>query len=122
MDDQAVTEGASASKIPASPAASAVTRTRLHSWVETPSVEPGETLQFDLVVHPVKPSKTRHYAFEVFSRSVEGDEAEFVKDEWYIEISGASGLRRYHPYLLVGSLAILVMLVTLWLVSMGVVG
>jgi hypothetical protein len=85
-------------------------------------VEPGAKLQLDLVVRPVKPDKSRHYAFEVLSRPVAGDEAEPLVDEWYIEISGASGLRRYHPYLLVGALAILAVLVTSWLVSMGVVG
>jgi hypothetical protein len=99
-----------------------MTRTRLQSWVQTPAVEPGDNLHFDLVVRPVKANKTRHYSFEVFSRSVEGEEVEVVRDEWYIEISGVSGLRRYHPYLLVGALAILAVLVTSWLAGMGLVG
>lgn len=127
-----VAEGAVAEPVPAAagpavtsaPSAGfgAATRTRLRSWVQTPSVEPGAKLQLDLVVRPVKPDKSRHYAFEVLSRPVSGDEAEPLVDEWYIEISGAAGLRRYHPYLLVGALAILAVLVTSWLASMGVVG
>jgi len=102
--------------------AAPLTRTRLQSWVQTPAVEPGDKLHFDLVVRPVRANKTRHYSFEVFSRSVEGEEVEAVRDEWYIEISGVSGLRRYHPYLLVGALAILAVLVTSWLAGMGLVG
>lgn len=89
-------------------------------WVQTPFVEPGSKFRFDLLVKPLKPRKTQHYSFGLLSRPVDLDDAFAVHEEWTVQIAGAAGWRRFHPYLLIASLAVLALLLAFWLSSLGV--
>jgi hypothetical protein len=89
-------------------------------WVQTPFVEPGGKFRFDLLVKPLKPRKTQHYSFGLLSRPVDLDDTFAVHEEWTIQITGATGWRRFHPYLLIAALSVLALLLAFWLSSLGV--
>ena len=91
-------------------------------WTQTPSVEPGECLKLDLVVKPVKPSRTDYYSFGILSRNAgEGDDIG-LEDEWAGQITGLSGLRRFHTYLLIVALSVFFLLLAFWLAGIGILG
>jgi hypothetical protein len=86
----------------------------IHTWAQTPLVEPGETLAVDLLVNPIKSYQSQLYSFTLLSRSVEQEEAPSVKEEVSVHMVRPSWLRRLYPYLVV--LGVMVVTVVLYLV------
>jgi hypothetical protein len=69
--------------------------------VETPFVRPAETVDLDLEVRALKPGEARLYPFSISSRAIEVEDAPWVVEEGTVQISAASGLSRYLPYVIV---------------------
>ena len=113
---------ASTSKAKARPEAKPVSPKVVSTWVQTPFVEPGETLAVDLFIRPVKSRQDEFYPFKVLSRSVEQEEAPLVIEEGSVQIAGASRFRRYSPYLLILVIAVVILFFAFFLASAGVLG
>jgi hypothetical protein len=80
-------------------------------WVQTPYVEPGETLLIDLFIDPLKfHTQAISYPFQVMSRSMEQADAAWVKDEWTVRVDSLSSLSRNTPLLIVLSVVIIVLI------------
>jgi hypothetical protein len=91
-----------------------------HIWVQTPFVQPGETLAIDLLIKAVTSDKSRHRLFRVFSCSVEQENGPLVVEECSVQIGGGFWTRRYLPYLIIAAAAIAILLLAFWLGSTGV--
>jgi hypothetical protein len=93
----------------------------VQTWAQTPLVEPGETLVVDLLVNPVRPFKTQHYLFQLFSRSVEQEGAPLVEEDASVYMVRPSLLRRLFPYLVVlGVTVITISLYVIFLTNAGI--
>jgi VWFA-related protein len=77
----------------------------LHPPVETPYVEPGQSLSLELLVDAVKPFHVQERAFTVMTRAVEQPEAP-TAEQGQLKFGGLSWFRRYPPQLFVLLLAI----------------
>jgi len=113
---------ASTTKAKVSPEARPVRPKVVSTWLQTPLVEPGEALNVDLFISPVKFRQDESYPFKVLSRSVEQEEAPLVTEEGCIQIAGTSRLRRYSPYLLILVIAAIILFLVFFLTSAGVLG
>jgi hypothetical protein len=89
-------------------------------WVQTPVVRPGESLKLDLLVKPIKARSDQLYSLSIRSRSLEQEDAAVITEEWAGQIKGVGGMRRFHPYLLIVALSILILLLAFWLASLGI--
>lgn len=89
-------------------------------WVQTPYVQPGESLTVDLLVSLVQAAATPDYAFRVLSRSVEQGEAPPVVEEGNVEIKRLSLFRRLLPYAFIIIITAGILAFAAWLASTGV--
>ena len=88
-------------------------------WVQTPFVEPGETLAIDLLVDPANPYQTQDYSFKVISRSLEQPEPPLIVEESNIQIVGLTPFQRYSPFLIVLLVAVMLLSIASWLIGTG---
>lgn len=88
-------------------------------WVETPFVEPGETLAIDLLIDPANPYRTQAYPLVVKSRSLEQRESSWVVEESDVKIVEPTFLQRYSPFLVTAIIAAAVLLLALALIGTG---
>jgi hypothetical protein len=89
-------------------------------WVQTPFIQPGETLAVDLLIKAMTSGKSQHRLFQVFSSSVEQENAPLVVEEGSVQIGGGFWTRRVLPYLLIAAAAITILLLAFWLANIGV--
>jgi hypothetical protein len=75
-------------------------QTLTETWLETPLVEPGETLPIDLLVVPVHSNHSQRYTFKVMSRVLDAPDSRWLSEEALVQIPGISWLRQILPYLL----------------------
>ncbi|MEE8389683.1 MAG: hypothetical protein V3S14_02655 [Anaerolineae bacterium] len=101
-----------------------VTQAVVDAWVQTPCVEPGETLIVDLLVDPIEHSRqAQHYPIAVTSRSVEQEDGPQIIEKGNVQIEGISWFYRLLPFLIfVAVIAIQALLIWFWLQSTGVLG
>ncbi len=99
-------------------------QTVVDTWVQTPSVEPGETLVVDLLVDPIiRPRQAQQYPITVISQSVEQEDAPLVIGEGNVQIEVVSWFHRLLPFLvLVAVITIQVLLIGFLLRITGVLG
>ena len=90
------------------------------SWVQTPFIQPGETLAVDLFIKAMTSGKSQYRLFQVFSSSVEQENAPLVVEEGSVQIGGGFWTRRVLPYLLIAAAAITILLLAFWLTNIGV--
>lgn len=88
-------------------------------WVQTPFVEPGETLAVDLLVDPANPYQTQDCPFKVISRSLEQPEPPLIVEESNIQIVGLTPFQRYSPFLIVLLVAVMLLSIASWLIGTG---
>jgi hypothetical protein len=86
-------------------------------WVETPFVEPGETLVIDLSIDPDDPYQTQTYPFVVESWSLEQREGSLIIEESSVQIVKPTFLQRYSPFMVTTIVA-----VAIWLLARAVIG
>lgn len=69
-------------------------------WVETPFVEPGDSLTLDLLVQPENPYRPQHVPFTIRSKSVEWEGAPEVVEETLVRIAGLTPFQKFGPFIL----------------------
>ena len=67
-----------------------VTRKIDDVWVETPAIEPGDSLFLELVIEPTHPRRKQSIPFRIASKSIEAEEKPLVIHEATVEIWGLS--------------------------------
>jgi hypothetical protein len=81
------------------------------TWVQTPSVEPGQTLTIALFIDPLRfHTQPMSYPFKVLSRSMEQPDAPWVKDEWTVQVNSLSSLGRNTPLLIALGVVLVVLI------------
>ena len=100
-----------------------VTRKIDDVWVETPPVEPGDSLFLELVLEPTHPRRKQSVPFRIASKSIEAEEKPLVIHEASVEMRGRSWLSwLLLPLLIVvGSAAIVFFMVAFLLNDLGLV-
>jgi hypothetical protein len=85
----------------------------ISSWVETPSVSPGETLTLELVVSPENPYRAQRLSCLLRSRSTERDSdvapaPQLMRHD--VELTGLTPFQKYSPFLLllIGVISVLI--------------
>ena len=101
--------------LPAPGAAAAVTV--VPTLVETPPLQPGQSLEVALLVQPADIYQTKRYTFAVTSRPVEQPEAEPLRQETEIQIAGFTPLERFAPFLVVLIVAMVAIVLAFALVA-----
>jgi hypothetical protein len=93
------------------------------TWVESPVLQPTQTVVLDLAMAPVSPFRRGHFPFKVLSRVVGQETAPLVMEEGILEVAGISRLARALPYALFAlfSAGVLAAL-ALMLLNAGVLG
>ena len=86
-------------------------------WVETPFVEPGETLVVGLSIDPDDPHQTQTYPFVVESWPLEQPEGSLIVEESSVQIVKLTFLQRYSPFLVTAIVA-----AAIWLLALAVIG
>jgi len=101
-----------------------VTRKIEDAWIETPSVEPGDTLYLELAIEPTHPRKGKALPFRIVSKSIEAEEMPLVIHEASVDIRGRSWLSWLLLPLLViaGSAAVVFFMLTFLLTDLGWIG
>ncbi len=79
--------------------------------VQTPFVEPGDSLVLDLRLMPIDPYQARRYAFTVTTRAWEQFDGQPVTEEAAFEIEGLTSFERYSPFLIVLAIAMTVLFI-----------
>jgi hypothetical protein len=87
-------------------------------WVETPIVQPGETLAVDLLIDPLHPHDAQTYSFTIKSRSLEQPGSREVTEEGSVQIVGSTFFERYSPFLIALGFAALAIGLTMFLFSL----
>lgn len=87
-------------------------------WVETPFVQPGQTLAVDLFIDPLRPHDAETYFFTIKSRSLEQPEGPVVTEEGSIQIIGSTFFERYSPFLIALGFAALAIGLSMFLFSL----
>jgi hypothetical protein len=90
-----------------------------HTWVQTPFVQPGETLAIGLFMKVATSDKSQHRLFNVLSCSVEQESAPVAVEEGSVQIGGGFWTRRFLPYLIIAATAIAILLLAFWLANTG---
>lgn len=74
-------------------------------WVQTPPIQPGQSLLIDFLITPRKLHQTQTYTFQIASQALEVDWAPVVKDQGVVKINGLPWAWRYGPSFIVGLIA-----------------
>jgi hypothetical protein len=114
-----VTPAGEPQTLPASRALAAVP-TAEPGWIQTPSVQPGETLAVRLLVTGPRLSQTQYYQFEVSSRSVEQAGSPVVSQTDAFRIRGIPWFLRVLPYLAIIAAAAAAIVYAVWVLNPGV--
>ena len=88
------TVGGGSDRHPATPATK--------DWVQTPPIQPGQSLLVDFLITPRKLHQTQTYTFQIASQALEVDWAPVVKDQGVVKINGLPWAWRYGPSFIVG--------------------
>lgn len=91
-------------------------------WVWTPAVEPGETLNIELLISPFKPNLAQTYKFTVTSRPVDAADAPAVIERGELEVIPPSKVWRILALVLfilaTVVITVLTSLVVMWLLNL----
>jgi hypothetical protein len=118
-----VPQAAASPGIPSAPrAASPVVQSAAVPWVQTPFVQPGETLAVDLIIRANRAGRGRPYPFSVISRSIEQENTPLVVTEGSTPLGGGFWTRRFMPYTVIFAAAIALVGVAFWLANAGLLG
>ena len=79
--------------------------------VQTPFVEPGDSLELDLRLMPFDPYQARRYVVTVTTRAWEQFDGQPVTKEAAFEIEGLTSFERYSPFLIVLAVAMTVLFI-----------
>lgn len=98
-----------------------VTRKIDDVWIETPVVEPGDSLFLELVIEPTNPRRKARVPFRIASKSIEAEEKPLVIQEATVEMRGQSWLSwLLLPLLIVaGSAAVILFMLAFLLTDLG---
>jgi len=98
-----------------------VTRKIDDIWIETPVVEPGDSLFLELVIEPTNPRRKARVPFRIASKSIEAEEKPLVIQDATVEMRGQSWLSwLLLPLLIVaGSAAVILFMMAFLLTDMG---
>ncbi len=90
-------------------------------WFWTPVVEPGETLQLDLLIRPLKPDLAQHYEFSVTSRPAEALNAPALVERGKLQVKPPWPVWRLLAVLIFIAIAVVITVVTvlvvIWLLN-----
>ena len=86
-------------------------------WSLTPPVDAGAALTIQMKVRPNRRPKSRHYDFQVLSRSVDGSEDTPVIDHGSVALRGASMRRVVLSWLLLGIALVLLVLLAAYVLA-----
>ena len=86
-------------------------------WSLTPPIDSGDSLTVQLKVRPARFPKSRHYDFQVLSRSVDGNEETPVTDHGSVALRGGPIFRRILSWVLLAVAVILLALLAWYVLS-----
>ncbi|MGD8625816.1 MAG: hypothetical protein PVJ34_14855 [Anaerolineae bacterium] len=89
------------------------------AWARTPSVEPGRSLQVEMVVKLARPRKSQVYPFTILSQPADQEEGPPAVEEASIQVPSLLDSLRYMPYVVIVGLTLGAVALAFWLSSAG---